>query len=225
MPQVRSNTSGSTSMAMSQRTPSHCPAIFTSSRDHRLLSGRVAVVELQRVGPAGEIRIAAVGEHQVALRSRDPRVVLRRARQVLLGARDEVLGMLLDPGMIQAGVVGDEVEHQPQAARAEPLAQAGQRRVAAQLLVHGVAGDGEPGAGDVLLAQVGQRLLKLPAPLRVGAGDCAALRARSARRSGTRSSRSPSRPGDPARRRGCRPAWPAGPDRRDNSVSQTRVLI
>ena len=31
MPQVRSKTSGSTSMAMSQRTPSHCPAIFSSS--------------------------------------------------------------------------------------------------------------------------------------------------------------------------------------------------
>ena len=31
MPQVRSKTSGRTSMAMSQRTPSHCPAIFTSS--------------------------------------------------------------------------------------------------------------------------------------------------------------------------------------------------
>ena len=31
MPQVRSKTSGSTSMAMSQRTPSHCPAIVSSS--------------------------------------------------------------------------------------------------------------------------------------------------------------------------------------------------
>ncbi len=30
-PQVRSNTSGSTSMAMSHRTPSHCPAILSSS--------------------------------------------------------------------------------------------------------------------------------------------------------------------------------------------------
>ena len=30
-PQVRSKTSGKTSMAMSQRTPSHCPAILTSS--------------------------------------------------------------------------------------------------------------------------------------------------------------------------------------------------
>jgi hypothetical protein len=30
-PHVRSNTSGRTSMAMSQRTPSHCPAIRSSS--------------------------------------------------------------------------------------------------------------------------------------------------------------------------------------------------
>jgi hypothetical protein len=30
-PQVRSNTSGNTSIAMSHRTPSHFPAIFTSS--------------------------------------------------------------------------------------------------------------------------------------------------------------------------------------------------
>ena len=30
-PQVRSKTSGRTSIAMSQRTPSHCPLIFSSS--------------------------------------------------------------------------------------------------------------------------------------------------------------------------------------------------
>ena len=31
IPQVRLKTSGSSSIAMSQRTPSHCPAIFSSS--------------------------------------------------------------------------------------------------------------------------------------------------------------------------------------------------
>ena len=31
LPQVRSKTSGRTSIAMSQRTPSHCPAILPSS--------------------------------------------------------------------------------------------------------------------------------------------------------------------------------------------------
>ena len=36
-PQVRSNTSGSTSIAMSQRTPSHLPAIVISSPIMRLL--------------------------------------------------------------------------------------------------------------------------------------------------------------------------------------------
>ena len=30
--------------------------------DHRLLRRRIAVVELQRVGPAGEIRVAAIGQ-------------------------------------------------------------------------------------------------------------------------------------------------------------------
>ena len=49
--------------------------------DHRLLRGRVAVVELQRVRPAGEVRIAPVGQEQVAALALDPGVVLRaRAR-------------------------------------------------------------------------------------------------------------------------------------------------
>ena len=69
--------------------------------------------------------------------------------------------MLLDPGMIERRVVGDEVEHQPQPALSQPLAQAGQRGIAAQIAMHGVAGDGETGAGDVFLAQVGQRLLRI----------------------------------------------------------------
>ena len=47
---------------------------------------------------------------------------------------DVILGMILDPGMIQPRVVGDEVEHQPQAALAEPLAQPGQGRVAAEVV-------------------------------------------------------------------------------------------
>ena len=86
MPQVRSNTSGSTSIAMSQRTPSHCPAIFDQLADHRFLRRRVAVVELQRVGPAREVRIAAVGQQQIAALALDPGVVLRRPGQVQFGA-------------------------------------------------------------------------------------------------------------------------------------------
>ena len=68
-------------------------------------------------------------------------------------------------------MIGDEIEHQPQAALPEPLAQPGQGRIAAEILMHRVAGDREAGAGDVLLAQVRQRLLKFPAPLRIAARD------------------------------------------------------
>ena len=66
-------------------------------------------------------------------------------------------------------MVGDEVEHQQEPARPQPLAQPGQRRVAPEVGMHRVAGDRKAGAGDVLLAQVGQRLLELLSPLGVGA--------------------------------------------------------
>ena len=42
------------------------PGDLRQLADHRLLRGGVGVVELQRVGPAGEIRIAAVGQDQIA---------------------------------------------------------------------------------------------------------------------------------------------------------------
>ena len=61
-------------------------------RDHRLLGGGIRVVELQRVGPAGEVRIAPVSEHAPAMRALEPRVVLRRAREVVVGALNVVLG-------------------------------------------------------------------------------------------------------------------------------------
>ena len=64
-----------------------------------------------------------------------------------------------------------------QAALAEPLAQAGQSRVAAEIRVDRVAGDGETRAGDVLLAQVRQRLLEFAAPLRIAARDLLRRRA------------------------------------------------
>ena len=41
--------------------------------------------------------------------------------------------MLFGPGMVQSHVVGDEIEHQLQSAFLQPLAQAGQRGVAAKI--------------------------------------------------------------------------------------------
>jgi hypothetical protein len=69
--------------------------------------------------------------------------------------------------MIRRRVIGDEIEHQPQAAIPEALTDPRQCGVAAQTGMHCVARDRESRAGDVLLAQIGQRLLKLVTPLRV----------------------------------------------------------
>ena len=145
------------------------PGDLQELRDHRLLSGRMTVVKLQCVRPAVEVRVPAMGEQQVAPRPLHARVVLWRSRQIRFCPGDVVLGVVLHPGVIQAGVVGDEVEHQPQAPCPEPLAQAGQRRISSEVGMHGVAGDREAGSGDVLLAQVRQRLLELSAPLAIGA--------------------------------------------------------
>ncbi len=150
----------------------HAVALPGDSRelaDHRLLQVRVAVVELQRVGPAVEVRVAAVGEHLMPALRLHATVVLRRASEVALAAMDEVVGMLVDPRVIRRHVVRDEVEHQLQSALLQPLSQAGECRRAAQIAMDGVALDGESGAGDVFVAQIRQRFLKLVAPSGVAA--------------------------------------------------------
>ncbi len=86
--------------------------------------------------------------------------------------------MIFDPGMIQSHVIGNEIQEQPQAALAEPFAQPRQRGIAAQTAVRRVTGDRKAGAGDILFAQVRQRLLKFPAPLEIGPGDPLGCRAR-----------------------------------------------
>ena len=81
--------------------------------DHCLLRGWIAVIELQGIRPAWEVRVPTMREEQVALHLLDQSIVLRRARQFELGPSDVILGVVLHPGMIERGVVGDEVEHQP----------------------------------------------------------------------------------------------------------------
>ena len=58
--------------------------------------------------------------------------------------------MILHPGVIQAGVVGDKIEQQPQPALAQAFTEPGQRHIPAQLIMDRVARDGKTGTGDVL---------------------------------------------------------------------------
>jgi hypothetical protein len=77
--------------------------------------------------------------------------------------------MSLEPRVVQTHVIGDEIEHQPQAARPKPITKATKGRIPAQGLIHGVAGDREPGSRDVLFLEIRESFLEFPPPFRVAA--------------------------------------------------------
>ena len=96
------------------------PGNLFQNADHGLLRRRIAVVELQRIGPAGKVGIAPVRQEQIALRALDPGIVFGGLGQVEFGPRDVVFGVLVHPGVIEAGMIGDEIEHQLEAPLLEP---------------------------------------------------------------------------------------------------------
>ena len=165
IPHVRSKTSGSTSIAMSQRTPSHWPRNPRELAEHRLLEGGVAVVQLKRVRPAVEVRVAPVRQDARAIARLHATVVLGRRGELLLRARHEEVRVLGDPGVVRRHVVRDEVEHEAQAAALQTLAEPGERLVAAEVLVDAVVADREARAADVVLTEVGQDAAVLGEPL------------------------------------------------------------
>jgi hypothetical protein len=80
---------------------------------------------------------------------------------------DKIIRVLIDPPVVRGHVVRDKIEHQPQPALSQPLAQPGQSGIAAQIAMHLVSSDREPRPGDIFFAQVRQRFPKLLAPFRV----------------------------------------------------------
>src|SRR5262249_15488808 len=107
----------------------------------------------------------------------DPRVILRCAGEVEFGPADEMFGMLLDPGMAEAHMIWDEIEHELEAALLESLAQPGEGTVAAKVGVDRVTGNSETRTGDVFVAQIRQRLAKFFAPFGIAPRDLLCLRA------------------------------------------------
>jgi len=85
--------------------------------------------------------------------------LLWRAGQIEFSSGDVILGMLFHPRVIEARVVGNEVEQELQTSLAKMFSEPRQRRIASQITVHGIAGDGKAGPGDVLFPQVRQGFL------------------------------------------------------------------
>ena len=108
----------------------------------------------------------------------DPAIVLRLSGESLLAALDVEIGMRLRPRMIERGMVGHEVEHEPQAARRKPGAERRQRRLPAQRLIDLIGADGEARSADVVLRQIRQRRPELGLPGQVAARHGSAGRAR-----------------------------------------------
>jgi hypothetical protein len=77
--------------------------------------------------------------------------------------------MLLDPRVIEGGVVRHEIEHQAQVPLGEALAQSSEGRIAAEVGMHYVAGDRKSRARDIVLGEVRERRFEFPSPLRIGA--------------------------------------------------------
>ena len=118
-PQVRSKTSFIISIAMSQRTPSHCVGDRPSvSIDGAAQVGRERV-QLHDVGPGREVRVAAVGEHAAR---RPARTRPGRARGRPRSPRTKYSGCVVRPRVVGRDVVRHEVEDQPQPALGERLA-------------------------------------------------------------------------------------------------------
>ena len=170
-PQVRWKTSGRTSIAMSQRTPSHLPAMAINSSICDFCSSRIGVVELQRVGPTGIIGVASMRQDARPPIGFDPHVVLRRAANLFLAALHIVVRVGLHPGMIGRGMVRHEIQHQLDIALRESFAKLRQRRVAPDLVADRVGGDSEAGAAYVVLFEVGQHGAELGSPFRPAPRD------------------------------------------------------
>ena len=73
--------------------------------------------------------------------------------------------------MVGRQVVGNEIQHQPQAGSVHPPAQPLQRLVAAERRVGAVVGDRVGGAAHILGTEVGQRMPEAVLPGRVAARD------------------------------------------------------
>ena len=82
--------------------------------------------------------------------SSDRGVVPGRPGQIQFGSTDVIIGVIFHPGVIQARVIGNEVEHQAQAALAQTVAEPRQSGIPSQKFMDGIAGNRKPRAENVL---------------------------------------------------------------------------
>ena len=176
---------------------------------HRPRHRRVAVVELGRVGPRREVRVAAVGDPVATVRA-DLEIAVRVGGTLLGIGMDEPIRVATDPRMVHRDVVRDEVEDQPDAGRPESLAKGRQAGRAAEVVGGLIGRDRIRRADDVLVGAIGEDLRALAAQ-GLGAPPQAAAAAADHPDAGQPDEvEAEFGDGIDVGLAGCRPAWSAG---------------
>ncbi len=131
----------------------------TQLAEHGLLQVGISVVQLQCIGPADKVGIAPIGKDAVLTANFPSAKILRLRSKLLLGAGDEEVRVLLQPGMIRRNMVGYKVQDQPQTAAAHPLPQSGKRFIPSKIRVNMIVMDRKTGAANIVLTKIGQSTL------------------------------------------------------------------
>ena len=148
-PHVRAKISLHISIAMSQRSPSHCAARSSSVSPTASRSAGRERVELHDVRPRREVRVAPAGDPARADLHRPDRIGRVAGHQQLRARRG--------PRVVGRDVVRDVVEDQLQPELRQPGARDGQRVAPAEPRVDHVVAHAVGRADHVRVAQVGQR--------------------------------------------------------------------
>ena len=155
-PHVRTNTSRMTSMAMSQRMPSHWSAIpASSSRSATLVSrGDSPAAPCRSTRCSGDRGRAQKSGGMTGDLTRE--VILRLTRESIGPGLDEAVRILGHPRVIDRQMVGHEIKDQAEANLSEPRSKHGECLRPAQAGVHRVPVNGVRRAYDIRSGEVGQ---------------------------------------------------------------------
>jgi len=123
-------------------------------------------VQLQHIRPGQKVGVAATGEAAAGHFNAGS-----GASQLLLIGRDEILGMLGDPGVIGCDVVGYEIEDKAHAALCQFAAGDRQRLRPSQVGVDHVATHATGRTHVILLREIGQSPPKVLLQAGIGVGD------------------------------------------------------
>jgi hypothetical protein len=125
---------------------------------------------LEGIGPAGKVGVPAIGLDERAVTGLHLSVIVGFPLQVGFASLNVELRVLPDPGMIDGGVLGDEVYDKLEPSFLEALLQTKEINLPAEIPVQAVTRHRKGRTADVRLGEIRKRRLKFLNPLGVAQG-------------------------------------------------------